>query len=200
MYQTAGDHASESAGSIVTVNKLQVGFRIKADTVQSELSKLVQQTEIQAEQGIFDRLRGATNILQQHSQFWSHVLASAQTVASEKVGQQLFSQLSLKERNKIRAAAAISANNETNSVTAIPMLSDEPTYVVVTLLLSTNDEQPLFGEIYSGSLLRDVLQEISILSPSKLHALDLVWSPLVAQDKLSEEEMKLEYGDLVQIA
>lgn len=200
MYQTSGDSASESANSIVTVSKLQVGFRIKADTIQTKLAGLVQQPASHADQEMFERLQRATEILRQNSQFWSHVLASAQTVGSEEVGQQLFSQLALKERNKIRAATALSATSETGNITGMPMLSDEPTYIVVTLLISTADEQPLFGEIYSGSLLRDVLQEISMLNSTKLRALDLLWSPLDAQEKLSEEEMKLEYGDLIQIA
>jgi uncharacterized membrane protein len=200
MYQASEENTAESTSRIVTVSKLQVGFRIMADTIQKDLINLVQPTDSPADQLVFERLQGAVNILLQNAQFWSHVLASAQTVGSSEVGQQLFSQLSQQERNKIRAAAAISATSESDQTTATSMLSHEATYVVVTLLLYTADEQPLFEEIYSGSLLRDVLQEISLLNPARLQALDLLWSPVSAQEKLTEAELQLEYGDMVQIA
>ncbi len=72
--------------------------------------------------------------------------------------------------------------------------------MVVTLLLGTADDAPLFNEIYSTSLLRDVLEDITMLRSCFLLAFELLWTPQDAADSLSEADLASDYADLVAIS
>jgi uncharacterized membrane protein len=72
--------------------------------------------------------------------------------------------------------------------------------VVVTLLLGTADDAPLFNEIYSTSLLRDVLEDITMLRSRFLLVFELLWTPQDATDSLTEADLASDYADLVPIA
>jgi uncharacterized membrane protein len=200
MYQDVNEvDNQELTNDIVTVSKLQVGLRIRADQIQEGLIHLVEQVGSNNMDELFTLLQQVASLLLDYSTFWSHVLASSQTVGSRQVAETLFNQLSLQERTKLTKDALVHAMQDGRKGGG-GVLDNSNTYVVVTLLLGTADDQPIFGEIYSGSLLRDTLQDISMMRSRYLMAFDLIWNPQLSTDKLTETDMTTDYGDMVAIA
>jgi uncharacterized membrane protein len=188
---------SELTNDIVTVSKLQVALRAKARTFQSKLDQLTASADIRSIEGLFELLQKTAYLLLDYSEFWTHVLASSETFASRETATELFNRLLVHERRKV---STITQSGLNGAVLSPVDLGDNHFYVVVTLLLCTADDQPLFEEIYSASLLRDVLQEITMMRESYLMAFELLWSPQGSMGSLQDGDLAMIYGGMVAIA
>lgn len=187
---------SELTNDIVTVSKLQVALRVRAGVLQGRLSQFVANADTQTIEGLFDLLQQTADMLLEYSDFWTHVLASSNTFATRETASESFSRLVQQEQSKVNARYHAGANN--GSHTDID-LDNNHFYIVVTLLMCTADDQPLFGEIYSGSLLKDTLQEITMMRSSYLIAFELLSSPQGSTENLKDEDMEAIYGDMASI-
>ncbi|WP_421657370.1 DUF1517 domain-containing protein [Leptothermofonsia sp. ETS-13] len=188
---------SELTNDIVTVSKLQVALRARARTFQSKLEQLTVSADTRSIEGLFELLQKTAYLLLEYSEFWTHVLASSETFASRETAAELFNHLFVHERGKGNTRSQAELNGAELSPVG---LGDNHFYVVVTLLLCTADDQPLFEEIYSASLLRDVLQEITMMRESYLMAFELLWIPQGSMESLQDEDLAMIYGDMVAIA
>jgi uncharacterized membrane protein len=72
-------------------------------------------------------------------------------------------------------------------------------HIVVTLLLGTADDRPLFKSINSASDLKAVLQRLGALSPVYLLVYELLWTPQDESDSLSSDELIVNYPELVSL-
>jgi uncharacterized membrane protein len=166
----------ELTNNIVMVSKLQVALGVRIRTLQSKLEQLIASTDTQSMEGLFKLLQQTATLLLDYSNFWTHVLASSQPCGSRETAAELFSHLQAHERSKVNTRTEV-GRDSANAVQLPVSLGENHFFVVVTLLLCTADDQPLFKEIYSASLLRDVFQEITIMRESYLIGFDLLWSP-----------------------
>ncbi|HEY9296693.1 MAG TPA: DUF1517 domain-containing protein, partial [Phormidium sp.] len=73
-------------------------------------------------------------------------------------------------------------------------------YIVVTLLIGTADDQPLFGEIKSTEAVKEALEQLLSMRTDYLMVFELLWSPQAETDKLTQQQMALQYADMMQIA
>ena len=191
----------ELNNDVVTVSMLQVALRAEAKGVQAELSDIGAQANTATSEGLFELLQQVATLLLNNAKYWTHVLASSQTVNSRDAGEALFTQFSLQERNKFSVETLSNVNGVVSTQALPPTNAEEaPAYIVVTLILGTADDRPLFGEIYSGSLLRDVLQEITVMRSRYLLVFELLWTPQDAADSLTEQELATEYAEMVAIS
>jgi uncharacterized membrane protein len=70
-------------------------------------------------------------------------------------------------------------------------------YIVVTLLVGTEDDRPLFDPIYSVEDLKQALGILAAIPPNSLAIFELLWSPQVSTDSLSYDELLTEYAELL---
>ncbi|PSB35850.1 DUF1517 domain-containing protein [Stenomitos frigidus] len=192
---------TELTNEIVTVSRLQVALRSRARRLQIKFSDIALQANTATPEGLFELLQETAKTLLENADFWTHVMAGSQTVDSREEAEALFNQFSLQERAKFSAETLTNVNGV---VTQQPVAPDHPNehsaYIVVTLLLGTADDEPLFNEIYSTSLLRDVLSEITLLRSHFLLAFELLWTPQDPIDSLTDADLAAHYADLVPIA
>ncbi|XGV99425.1 MAG: DUF1517 domain-containing protein [Leptolyngbya sp. BL-A-14] len=192
----------ELTNDIVTVSRLQVVLRSRAKRLQTQFSAIALRSNTATPEGLFELLQETANVLLENEDFWTHVLAGSHTVDSREEAEALFNKFSMQERAKFSAETLSNVNGVVSQqpTPPAPTASDNPAYIVVTLLLGTADDQPLFNEIYSGSLLRDVLKDILLVSSRYLLAFELLWTPQDPLDSLTEADLKADYSDLVPIA
>jgi uncharacterized membrane protein len=69
----------------------------------------------------------------------------------------------------------------------------------VTLLVGTADDRPLFASIDSAGEMQEVLKNVAAMQLDYLMVFELLWSPQVETDTLTEAELAAEYGELVGI-
>lgn len=192
---------AELTNDIVTVSRLQVVLRSRAKRLQTQFSAIALRSNTATPEGLFELLQETANVLLENEDFWTHVLAGSHTVDSREEAEALFNKFSLQERAKFSAETLTNVNGVVSQQPTPPSsASDSPAYIVVTLLLGTADDQPLFNEIYSASLLRDVLKDILLVRSRYLLEFELLWTPQDPLDSLTETDLRADYPDLVPIA
>lgn len=191
----------ELANEVVTVSFLQVALQSEAQSLQLLLNEVALRADTTTIEGLLALLQQVARALLDYSRCWTHVAASSQTLNTIAAGEALYNQLLSQERAKFSAETLTNVNGViTRQPPAIATLqTTEPAYYVISLLLGTADDQPLFGDIYSASVLRDVLDDIRMMQTRYLMVFDVLWSPQDQRESLTEGDLSTEYPSLVRI-
>lgn len=197
--ESAG-YETELTNNIVTVSLLQVALRSEARRMQVILNEFAEAADTTTSDGLFELLQQTSHLLLDYSRYWTHVLASSQTVNSVQEAEVLYNQLLVRERSKFSVETLSNVNGHIARHPAIAHATGQPAHIVVTLLMGTADDRPLFDEIYSASMLRDTLDNIRLMQPRYLLVLETLWTPQDPNDSLTEEELATDYPELSAIA
>lgn len=191
---------SEQFNDIVTVTQLQIGLLAQAREVQRDLTRLTAQADLSTQTGLAELLRESTLALLRSPQYWSHVRALSQTLRNREAASQVFEQLSLEERSKFSLETLVNVGGQVRQQAAPRSEDNAPaSYIVVTLLVGSADDQPLLKSIYSIEALRTALQRLGAISPDYLLIYELLWTPQDEGNSLNREEMLALYPDLMQL-
>ncbi|MBD1897780.1 tRNA (guanosine(37)-N1)-methyltransferase TrmD [Coleofasciculus sp. FACHB-129] len=192
---------NELENDIVTVSTLQIALTAQAGTIQSKLSQLSLTANTQTQEGLMQLLQASVQALLENSECWTHVLGSSQTVSSREEAETVFNKLSLQERSKFTAETLSNVDGKvTQQQVELDPDEEQPAYIVVTLLIGTADDQPLFENLNSAHTVKLALEKVTAISLDYLMVFELLWSPQVETDALTQEELLSEYRDLVAIA
>jgi uncharacterized membrane protein len=191
---------SELYNDIVTVSQIQIGLLAGARDLQRDLNVLAQQANWGKQESLSELLRETVLALLRSPEYWTHVRATSKTVQSREAGSRLFEQLSLAERSKLSAETLVNIGGRVRQQsTPQPLDNDPSAYIVVTLLVGTADDRPLFGEIRSTEALAAALRRLGSLPPSYVLIYELLWAPQDESSSLSRDELVANYPDLMQI-
>lgn len=191
---------TELTNTIVTVSLLQVALRAEARRMQVALNEIAAIADRTTSEGLFELLQQTCRLLLDYSRCWTHVLASSQTVNTVEAAEVLYNQWLVREQGKGNVATLSQVNGQLPASPAIAATLEDPAYIVVTLIMGTADDQPLFEEIYSASMLRDTLEDIRIIQSRYLLVLETLWAPQNPHDSLTEAELATDYPGLSGIA
>lgn len=196
-----GGAAKELDNDIVTISKIQVALLAEARSIQSQLSELSLTTDTDTSEGLLQLLQESALALLRTPENWTHVLSTSQVVRSREEAETVFNKLSFEERSKFSAETLTNVDGSIRQKEALsPSLDEDPAaYIVVTLLVGTANDQPLFEEIRTDEVLKDALHKIASISPDYLMVFELLWSPQAETDTLTYDELLTEYTDMVQI-
>jgi uncharacterized membrane protein len=201
MVQLEGADGTELTNDIVTVSLLQIALRADARRLQTLLNEWGETADTATPEGLFSLLQQVAQGLLDYSRYWTHVLASSKTVNVYEEAEEVFNAWSLRERSKFSAETLTNVDGVITKRSPVPPgIDDTPAYIVVTLILGTEGDRPLFSEIYSASALRDVLDGIRLMQPLYLLVFEMLWSPQDPDDSLTEAERATEYAEMAAIA
>ncbi|WP_052050742.1 DUF1517 domain-containing protein [Leptolyngbya sp. KIOST-1] len=189
---------SELLNDIVTVTRLQVALLAGARELQGQLDRIALEADLSTSAGLAAQLRATALALLRHPDYWTHVGADSQTVAGREKAAELFERLSIQERSKFAVETLVNVGGEVQRRAMPTAPSDEvASHIVVTLLLGTADDRPLFKSVNSVADLNAVLQRLGSISPAYLLVYELLWTPQDPSDSLSADELIANYPDLV---
>lgn len=77
---------------------------------------------------------------------------------------------------------------------------DPGSYIIVTLIIGTEHDQPLFDTVQTGEGLKTALQNLGAVSTEDLLILELLWNPQDSKESLTYDEMLVAYPELGAIA
>jgi uncharacterized membrane protein len=192
---------NELENDIVTVSKLQVALQSSASSLQSELSQLTLEADTEAIQGLKKLLEDAVVALLRNAEHWTHVFGSSETISNREAAEVVFNRLSIEERSKFSAETLSNVDGKIRTRDVVEPEGKEKgaAYIVVTLLVGTADDRPLFASIDSAGEMQEVLKNVAAIQLDYLMVFELLWSPQVETDTLTEAELAAEYGELVGI-
>ena len=193
--------ANEQDNDIVTVSTLQVALLGTTQGLQSELSELTLTADTETTLGLLQLLQESALVLLRNSESWTHVLSSSQTVQSREEAEVLFKKLSLQKRSKFSAETLTNVGGRVNrrDVVNAEYYEASTDYIVVTLIVGTADDKPLFGDVRSVETLKDALEKLGSMPSEYLMVFELLWSPQAEEDSLSYDDLLLYYTDMIQI-
>ncbi|RMG06582.1 MAG: DUF1517 domain-containing protein [Cyanobacteria bacterium J055] len=192
--------AAELANDTVTVTQLQVALLAEARDIQAELTDLGLEADLDTPEGLSEFLQETALALLRKPEYWSHVRSVSQTVGNREAAKRLFEQISIAERSKFGVESFSRVNDRVRdrSISVSPD-RDPAEYIVVTLLVATEDDRPLFDPVYSAEDLKHALETLAAIPPSYLAVFELLWSPQVSTDSLSYDELLTQYADMMPI-
>ena len=183
-----------------TVSKLQVALFAQAREVQARLTELTLEVDTDTPEGLMTLMQESALALVRTPENWTHVSCSSQSVHRDKA-EEVFNKLSLEERTKFSEETLVNVRGRVaQRSTAIASPDKDPSaYIVVTLLIGTEHDQPLFGDIRNTQELRTALEAIAAIPASHLLVFELLWSPQADTDSLTYDELLTEYSTMIQI-
>ncbi len=191
----------EVENDIVTITRLQVALLAIASQVQRELSQLVADADFSTPEGQAQHLQDVVLVLLRTQEYWSHARGNSQTVKTREDAERLFDELSTTERSKLSSETLTNVGGKVKRRTAFLNTDDGPaSYIVVTLLVGTAHDNPLFGDVKTEEELLAALKTLSAVDPNYLMILEVLWSPQEETDSLTKDELVTEYSDLYQLA
>jgi uncharacterized membrane protein len=192
---------NELENDIVTITKLQVALLAEARHIQSQLSELTVNANTETSEGLLQLLQESALTLLRSPENWTHLQVSSQTIHRD-AAEQIFHQLSIQERSKFSAETLINVGGSVRYQKPFsPDLNEAPAaYIVVTLLMGTADDNPLFKEIRTREELQVALQKVASIRSDYLMVFELLWSPQEETDSLTYDELLTEYTDMIQLA
>jgi uncharacterized membrane protein len=191
---------SELNNNKVTISKLQVGLLAEARAIQKELTEISLDADTDTPEGLVLLLQEAAIALLRTPENWVYVSASSQSTNRDQA-ENLFNSLSVTERTKFSAETLVNVNgrvrNSQNSKAEIG--KDPAAYIVITLLVGTEYDKPLFDKVNTRETLQKALEKMAGVSAEALSVFELLWTPQSESDALTSDEMLTEYTDMVSI-
>ena len=192
--------AKELANDIVTVSKLQVALLGNSKIVQSEISESIRNADLSSSEGLAEQLEEAALVLLRNSASWTHVCASSQKVNSREKAEVIFREFSISERSKFSSETLSNVNGQIKEREAVsPEYDETADYIVVTLLLGTEDDKPLFAQVNTFAELESALNRLAATPPDYLLTFELLIGPQEESDCLTYDEFLTEYQEMRQL-
>jgi uncharacterized membrane protein len=192
---------NELENDVVTVSKLQIGLLASAKDIQANLTHLSEIADLDSSSGLATFATNCTLMLLRHPDYWTHAASSSETVKTRAEAQQLFERISISERMKF--------DTETFSRTGDRLVVEDrssatvedelPEYIVVTLVIGTENDQALFPPVHSAEDLEAALKTIGSLSGDYLSVFELLWTPQAAEDSLTADELIELFPEIVPV-
>ncbi len=195
-----GAGGSELDNNKVTISKLQVGLLAEARAIQQELSQISLGADTDTPEGLVILLQEAAIALLRTPENWVYVSANSQATTREQA-EGLFNNLSVTERSKFSAETLVNVNGRVRQSQTYKGDGDKDpaAYIVVTLLVGTEYDRPLFTQVNSRDTLQKALEKMAGVTADALSVFELLWTPQSESDALTYDEMLTEYSDMVAI-
>jgi uncharacterized membrane protein len=188
-----------------TIFKLQIALTAEAKTISKQLSQLTLSIDTDTEEGLIELLQESIIILLRNSEHWTHVLSRSFSTQIDKA-EVAFNRLSITQRSKFSSETVTNINgkvrhnvDDSNNKDNNEQNDNLPAYVVVTILIGSSGEQPLFHRIYSCEELKATLEKLATLDENDLMKLEVLWTPQSEDESLTNDEFIMEYTDMIQL-
>jgi len=190
----------ELENNIVTISKIQVGLLAQARTIQKELSELSLSIDTGTPDGLLELMQESVLALLRSPENWTHVSATSKTVRTREEAETIFNKFSIEERSKFSSETLTNLEGKVRQKDVNPNENTEPgSYIVVTLLIGTEDDRPLFVNVYSSADLKAALERIGGIASEYMTVFELLWTPQSETESLTSDELLSEYPNLMQI-
>ena len=181
------------------VSQLQIAFAVEDNSLRQKLAELCSSVDSRTDRGIVELMKRTISLLMEQNE-WTHVSYSSLLFPIERTKTE-FESICIKEQNKFVSKNLSAANENKIAVeqTSEPINRNSTVYMVVTLALCTSHSQPLFEEIYTKNQLQEELSQLGEMHQDELIKFDLLWNPQSADRYLTNNELLLNYVDMIRL-
>ncbi|KAL6142785.1 hypothetical protein ACLB2K_061061 [Fragaria x ananassa] len=195
----SGFLSDRSEGSVLTatekttVLKLQVGLLGLGRELQRDLDRIADTADTSTPEGLSYVVTETTLALLRHPDYCISGYSSVSLKRSIEDAEKGFNQLSIEERGKFDEETLVNVNSiRKRSSTSQRSNGFRNEYIVITILVAAEGVHKLPAINGSGDL-KEALQKLASIPPSKLLAVEVLWTPQNENDTLSERELLEDY-------
>ena len=188
----------EINNDIVTISQLQIALLASATDVQSGLTELTLRLDTSTEEGLRQLLQESILILLRNSEYWTHHINSSQKLHIDQA-EAKFDSLSLEQRSKLSSETLSNIEGNIKEKSVISPDDESAMYIVVTLLVGTAHDKPLFEDIRTPDDLKEALNSLGSMPSDYLLKFELMWSPQTENDSLTYDEFISEYSNMIDL-
>ena len=190
----------ERDNDLVTISMLQIALSSEAANLQQDLSELSLTVDTDTDEGLVELMREAALTLLRNEYAWTHVSSSSNSLNINQA-EEAFNKFSFAERSKFSSETLNNVDGKVKTRQFSDSSSDSSAgYIVVTLILGTADDRPLFTRINTEENLKEALLQLSTMRDDYLIKLELLWTPQTANEYLTDEELLMEYTNIMLLA
>jgi uncharacterized membrane protein len=191
----------------VTISKLHIALTAEAIAISKQLSQLTLSIDTEIQQGLVELLQESMIILLRNSEHWTHISSRSFPIKMDKA-EAAFNRLSIAQRSKFSCETVSNVNGKIRNYTyetknkSRDQANDNlnlPAYVVVTILIGSAGEEPLFHRIHSCEELKLTLEKLAVISKDDLMKLEVLWTPQSEDEPLTNDEFIMEHPDLIRL-
>jgi uncharacterized membrane protein len=187
----------EANNDTVTITQLQVGLLAQDREIQDRLSELTMEADMSTPEGRSEMLKESVLALLRSPENWSHVRSHSQIVKSREAAGEVFGQISMTERSKVESETLVNVGGKVRQKALKQTEDFDPgSYIIVTLLVGTENDNPLFAPVHTTDDLKAALQTLGAISTDYLLTLELLWNPQDSSESLTYDEMLEVYPEL----
>ncbi len=193
--KVATAYSKEKDNNIVTISKLQIALLASGTDVQKGLTELSLTADTSTEEGLKNLLQESILILLRNSESWTHHVNSSEKIHIDQA-EAKFDSLSLEERSKLSSETLSNVEGNIRQKSVMSPDDESAMYIVVTLLIGTAHDKPLFKEIRTPDDLTAALNKLGSMPSDYLLKFELIWSPQTKNDSLTYDEFITEYTNM----
>jgi len=190
----------ERTNDIVTVSALQVAILINDDhDLQTELSNISLTADTSQSQGLAELLQNTSLTTLRFVDQWCYGSGTSTTLKNREQATSCFNTHCLEERSTFSDEALVNVDGTIVQKHSAVESSDNEKYVVVTFIVATEADRPLFHTIKSREALQTALTRLAALPTNYLLRVEVLWSPQAAPEGLTQDELLVNYPDLLPV-
>ncbi|MGF1589010.1 MAG: DUF1517 domain-containing protein [Pleurocapsa sp.] len=183
----------------VTVSKLGLAFSPQASKLRQQLADFSSNVKTNTKPDTIELMRKTVAVLIEQ-QYWTHASYSSNTCSVQDI-QTEFDLISHLEKTKF-IHQKLSLTNRDRLLGSRNGQSSQNfySYVVVTLILCTSQDFPLFNQrIYTTEQLLHKLVKLSKMSQDDLIKFELLWNPQRENEYITNEQLLSNYSDMIRL-
>ena len=187
-----GGVGAVSGDADVTALRFGLDARVRP-FVQKELDRIARTADTKTQEGLVMTLHEVALLLRRLRDAWVYGGAENHAMSWKHIAQAAFQQHAATARALFRTELVRNAAGTTTTAeaTARSARSDEgPGLVLVTLIVAARQELFTVQRIGNGDDLRRALEVLSSLTSQTLIAVEIVWTPAAADDRMSSVELE----------
>ncbi|KAJ4825530.1 hypothetical protein Tsubulata_033522 [Turnera subulata] len=183
-----------------SVVMVQIGLLGKARSLQEELNQIARSTNTSSSYGWHQILRATTSALVRNSHYFVSCRSSVKNHMEIESAGETFKRLAAKERAKFDIESLVNVNNVKIQREVFRKASkDSKDYIVVTIIVATDcGRKCRIPRIKSKDDLKNALEYLNsfIQDSRNLLGVEVLWSPQIEEDTLTEKELLVNYPRL----
>ncbi len=181
-----------------TVSKLQIAFPARIERLRQQLAEVNSSVYLKSNTEMTQLLRKTVSILLDCDR-WTHVGQSSISLPLKLVKAKFEVTCTVEKSKPIGQELSLATIKEHSLQQSNSDSQDERNYVVVTLVLCTSHTAPLFEEISTKKQLSKILVQLSKMQPDCLIDFELLWNPLLENKYLSNNELVVNYSEMMRL-
>jgi len=169
------------------------------EAVQTAINAIAEGGDTSTDAGLVAMLRQAISVVRQHEGAWTHAAAQNEEPMPADEAEAKFGQATVDARSRFETEVIRNVDGQTTRTDAPPLPdTDAPGRVVVTFIVAAERELKN-ADAQTRAALDAVLDDLVAVTPEDFVALEVIWSPADANDRMSLEKMREVYPELFEL-